>query len=128
MTTATFEQVKDITCVRLLIEIGREKGFLTQEDVNTLAREELDSDQIEMIYQLIEDEGIEIVEKLKDLPHALDSDLLVSPLEKTAELVEEELAVVEGLQVDDSVRMWLREIGKTPLLSLDREVDLAKRI
>ena len=49
-------------------------------------------------------------------------------LVKEIEIREEDLSTVEGIPIDDSVRMWLREIGKTPLLSTEEEIQLARRI
>ena len=47
---------------------------------------------------------------------------------KETETPDQEIAAIEGLPIDDSVRMWLREIGKTPLLNMAEEVRLAKII
>src|SRR5688500_5695053 len=78
--------------------------------------------------QAFVDEGIEIVVKHKVFALPIGEDGHPVAAAHKPELAEEEFVSMEGLPVDDSVRMWLREIGKTPLLSLEREIDLARRI
>jgi len=124
------EQVKDNNEFRRLLDHGKDRGFLTYDEINdSFAQEELDADQIEEMLQAFADEGIEIIVKNKDyplpIPEGLHTDDAVI---KESEIVDEDLALMEGVPVDDSVRMWLREIGKTPLLTLDAEIDLARRI
>ncbi len=124
------EQVKENIEFKRLLDHGKESGFLTYDEINdSLVQEELDADQIEEMLQAFADEGIEIVVKTKDftLP-AIDSTHKSASTSSEVDIVDEELAAMEGMPVDDSVRAWLREIGKTPLLSLDREIDLSKKI
>ncbi len=124
------EQVKENVEFRRLLDHGKETGYLTYDEINdSLANEELDADQMDEMLQAFADEGIEIVVKTKDYTVQLPEG--AHPHEaaiKDMEFVDEELAAMEGVPVDDSVRMWLREIGKTPLLSIEAEIALAKRI
>ena len=104
-----------------LVETGKEKGFLTYDDIVTgLEEVELSKEQLEDFTTYLIDHGIELVvgEQHKTLPHEQP-------------LVEEEKAPKLDLTVEpslDSLRLYLREIGKVPLLTADQEVYLAKRI
>jgi len=129
--SVTLDQVREHTGFRRLLDQGRETGYLTYDEINdSLAQEELDADQIEEMLQVFADEGIEVVVKSKEYPIRLEDGSTATPaaLAKTPDSPEEDLAAMEGLPVEDSVRMWLREIGKTPLLSIDAEIALARRI
>jgi RNA polymerase primary sigma factor len=116
--------------VRLLklIEEGKRVGALTYDQINdALSHEDLNAEQVDDILQTFADEGIRVVEKLKEPTgfEDLEDDDLAG---KDAEAAEVDMTEMEGLPLDDSVRMWLREIGKTPLLTMVQEVSLAKRI
>jgi RNA polymerase primary sigma factor len=106
-----------------LIEQGLEKGFLTYDEiVSGLDDVELTKEQVEDFYTYLIDHSIELVEGLehKALPH-----------EETAPVEEEKAAPKLDLSVEpslDSLRLYLREIGKVPLLTADQEVTLAKLI
>jgi RNA polymerase primary sigma factor len=125
------DQVRENNEFRRLLDHGKDRGFLTYDEINnSLSEEELDAEQIEEMLQAFADEGIEIVVKNKEAPLPLDEGLPHDDAEmKSSEIpAEEDLGVMDGMMVEDSVRMWLREIGKTPLLSMDAEIELAKRI
>ncbi len=107
---------KDI--VRGLIALGQKKGILSfKEIMDALSEIDLDVKQIEKIYETMEQMGIELVE---DLDKELD--------EIQASDEEIDLAIPEGIGLDDPVRMYLKEIGKVPLLSADEEIELAERM
>ena len=113
----------DIEELHKLLEQGQEKGFLTYDEiVNALEDVDLTKEQIEDFYTYLIDHSIELVEgeQHKSPPHeqpALAED------EKTPPKLD--LTVEPSL---DSLRLYLREIGKVPLLTADQEVSLAKRI
>ena len=108
-----------------LIESGKAKGKLSTKDI-TDALEELDYDveQVDKLYSMLEGQNIEIVEE----GASLDDDL--EKLELEGEEGEDtlDLSFVDGVNIDDPVKVYLKEIGRVPLLTSDEEVELAQRM
>ena len=101
-----------------LIETGKQKGVLTYKEVmDTLDELELDAEQIERIYDRFEALNIYVVEEV-EVPEDINEDITE---------IETDIGG-EGIAIDDPVRMYLKEIGKVPLLNAQEEVDLAKRM
>jgi len=132
--------------VTRLLEKGKLRGLLTYDEINdSLCQyDELDPDQLDDLLQMFADEGIEVVARTVDpvappvpqhdiiaQPVSIDTVGAVAPEAKEGVAItraDAEVSALEEVAVDDSVRMWLRDVGRASLLSIDEEVRLAKRI
>ena len=102
-----------------LLESGKQKGMLTFNEVmDTLNEIGIDADQMDKLYTELEELNIDVVEEV-EVPENIE--------EEIAE-IETMLAPTEGINIDDPVRMYLKEIGKVQLLSAQQEIDIAKRM
>ena len=115
--------------VQKLLEQGRRKGgVLTYAEINdSLTEERIDPDQLDDILQLVGDEGIRVVEESEDSGREGEHRPLTER-RRVALGPEEEIPSVEGIPPDDSVRMYLREIGRVQLLTPERRDGMAKRL
>ena len=111
------EKKKDIK--RELIEKGKKKGVLTFKEISDAFEDiEVTPEEIERLYDVFEKESIELVENL---------DKELEEIEVSKEELED-LSVPEGINIDDHVKMYLKEIGKVNLLTPEEELSLAKRM
>ncbi len=104
-----------------LFEQGKTSGKLTTQEINDAIEDlDYDVDQVEELYESLKNMNIEVVE-------TYNADLTLDFPHSDPENVEAQLQA-EGVSIDDPVKVYLKEIGRVPLLSADEETELAKRM
>ena len=126
-------EVKFIEKLNALKELAHtKKNVLEYQEINNFFGDmELDEEKMEKIIEYLENNGIDVFQ-ISDDKDDVDDDIILG-MEAGGEGDEEDienidLSVPDGVSIEDPVRMYLKEIGKVPLLSADEEVELAKRM
>jgi len=134
MNARDMQRIK--SSIKELIEKGKRNGTLSTTEILEVAEEfEYDAERLDKMYEALENMGIEITDYIDEQTSLEDIEPLddLSDIEAEVETYEtgeqmERMLISEGLPIEDHVRMYLKEIGKVPLLSMDKEIELAEKM
>ena len=128
------EKVLKCRLKELVKEAKEKKGILDFEEVkNFFANYDISDDELKKCYKYLEKKGIDvfIIDDINDIEDISDYKILISTEDNEIEetkIEETDISIPEGIGTEDPVRMYLKEIGKVSLLSMEDEVELAKKM
>jgi RNA polymerase primary sigma factor len=126
-TMATRKKKTTVETAKEAIEKAKDKGRITYDDLEEILPEEASPDQIDEVMVALSDTNVEVVDDLKIDTHKKEAEKKKAAVKRKQEL-RRDASHSRLERADDPVRMYLREMGRVPLLTKEQEVTIAKRI